>query len=149
MIAFHRVKKSPLIIGIVDRIKIILIVSRYFHSANKSCPILSANCRYNLRQVRLFLCDSSRMDKSSSATSLLYSDAVKREKKSGRQRRRSRDEKGNQGVGDFRFTNILQLFSIYFFFSITLLYHFSSLFFFIHDIYPHPQTRPTPTTHDI
>ena len=29
---------------------------------------------------------------------------------SGRGRRRSRGEKGNQGVGDFRFINILQFF---------------------------------------
>ena len=48
---FNRVKKSSLIIGIVDRIKIILMVS------------------------------SSGMDKSSSATCLLYSDVVKVEKK--------------------------------------------------------------------
>ena len=61
------------------------------------------------------------MDKSSSSKCLLYSDVVKEEPSpTGRGRRRSRDEKGNQGVGDFRFTNILQLFSIYLFFSITL-----------------------------
>ena len=53
------------------------------------------------------------MDKSSSATCLLHSDVVKgTQVKSharglGRGRRRSR-EKGNQGVGDFRFINILQ-----------------------------------------
>ena len=56
---------------------------------------------------------------------------------SARGRRRSRDEKGNKGVGDFRFINILQLFSIYFFFSISLLYLFFNTFFL-----------PTPTTHD-
>ena len=33
------------------------------------------------------------------------------------ERRRISREKGNQGVGDFRFINILQLFSINFFFS--------------------------------
>ena len=54
-------------------------------------------------------------------------------------RRRSHDEKGNQGVGGFRFTNILELFSIYFFLSMTLLYHFFPYFFC---------TRPLPTTHD-
>ena len=66
----------------------------------------------------------------------LYSDVVKGDpsptwlykETSGRGRRRSR-EKGNQEVGDFRFINILQLFSI--FFSITLLYYF-----FLHFIYP-------------
>ena len=47
-----------------------------------------------------------------------------------RARRRSKDEKGNQGIGGFGFTNILQLFSIYFFFSITLLYHFFLYFFY-------------------
>ena len=99
-------------------------MSSYFHSASQSCPILSANCRYNLRLFRLFRGDSSGMDKSSSAKCLLYSDVVKGEPSPTGRGRRSRDEKGNQGVGDIRFTNILQLFSIYFFFSITLLYHF-------------------------
>ena len=36
-------------------------------------------CRYNLRLFRLFRCDCSGMDKSSSATCLLYSDVVKAE----------------------------------------------------------------------
>ena len=124
-------------------------MSSYFHSASQSCPILSANCRYNLRLFRLFRGDSSGMDKSSSAKCLLYSDVVKGEPSPTGRGRRSRDEKGNQGVGDIRFTNILQLFSIYFFFSITLLYHFFSILFFTHDIYPHPHPRPTPTTHDL
>ena len=71
-----------------------------------------------------------------------------RGKKSARGRRRSRDEKGNQGVRDFRFINILQLFSIYFFFE--LLYFitfFFQTFFFTHEIYPHPHPRPTTSTH--
>ena len=122
-------------------------MSSYFHSASQSCPILSANCRYNLRLFRLFRGDSSGMDKSSSAKCLLYSDVVKGEPSPTGRGRRSRDEKGNQGVGDILFTNILQLFSIYFFFSITLLYHFFFYTFFTHDIYPHP--RPAPTTHDL
>ena len=117
-------------------------MSSYFHSASQSCPILSANCRYNLRLFRLFRGDSSGMDKSSSAKCLLYSDVVKGEPSpTGRGRRRSRDEKGNQGVRDFRFTNILQLFSIYVFFSITLFYHFLLDFFY-------PRHLPTLTTHD-
>ena len=70
------------------------------------------------------------MDKSSSAKCLLYSDVVKGEPSPTGRGRRSRDEKGNQGVGDILFTNILQLFSIYFFFSITLLYHFFFYTFF-------------------
>ena len=113
---FNRVKKSSLIIGIVDRIKIILIVS------------------------------SSGMDKSSSATCLLYSDVVKVEKKSGRGRRRSRDEKGTQGVGDFRFINILQLFS---FTLITLLYNFFLSYFQVPTTFTHTRTHephPRPTT---
>ena len=58
---------------------------------------------------------------------------------SGRGWRRSRDEKGNQGVGDFRFINILQFCSIYFFFSITLSFFFLYFFFY-------PRHLPTPTT---
>ena len=117
-------------------------MSSYFHSASQSCPILSANCRYNLRLFRLFRGDSSGMDKSSSAKCLLYSDVVKGEPSpTGRGRRRSCDEKSNQGVGDFRFPNILQLFSIYFFFQLLYFITFFLYFFFTHDIYPHP--RPT------
>ena len=126
-------------------------MSSYFHSASLSCPILSANCRYNLRLFRLFRGDSSGMDKSSSAKCLLYSDVVKGEPSpTGRGRRRSRDEKGNQGVRDFRFINILQRFSICFFFSITLLC--LSLFynFFLPTTFTHTHDpRPTPTTHDL
>ena len=63
----------------------------------------------------------------------------------------------NQGVGDFRFINILKLFSIYFFFFFSILFTLSFFFytFFNHDIYPHPHPRPNthyprplPTTHD-
>ena len=60
-------------------------------------------------------------------------------------RRISKHEKDNQGVGGFRFTNILQLFSICFFFSITLLYHFFLDFFYPRHL---PTPTPTPTTHD-
>ena len=65
--------------------------------------------------------------------------------KSGRRQRRSR-EKGNQGVGDFRFINFTICFS--FSVSTTLLYHFFSILFFTHDIYPHPHPHPRPTTDD-
>ena len=127
-------------------------MSSYFHLSSQSCPILSANCRnftsvsyifvaiaqvwINLHRQHIMsfiqrVCE--RGSKSSVAKEI-----------SGRRRGRSRDEKGNQGVGDFRFINILQLFSIYFFFSITF-QSFFSILFFTHDIYPHP---PTPTTHD-
>ena len=50
----------------------------------------------------------------------------------------------NQGIGDIRFTIILQLFSIYFFFSITLLSHFFHTFFHPRHL---PTPTPTPTTH--
>ena len=67
------------------------------------------------------------MDKSSSVKCLLYSDVLKGEPSpTGRGRRRSRDEKGNLGVGDFRFTNILQIFP--FFFNYATLSLFSILF---------------------
>ena len=67
---------------------------------------------------------------------------------------RRRREKDNQGVGDFRFINILQLFSIYFFFNYFTLSFFFVYFFLptTHDIYPHPRrsthdTQPTTSTH--
>ena len=62
---------------------------------------------------------------------------------SGRGRRRSRDEKGNQGVGDLRFMNILQLFSFYFFFQLLYVIIFFSILFL-----PTTFTQATPTTHD-
>ena len=114
-------------------------MSSYFHSASQRCPILPANWRYNLRLFRLFRGDSSGMDKSSSAKCLLYSDVVKGEPSPTGRGRRSRDD---QGVGDIRFTNILQLFSIYFF--LQLLYLITLLYFF----YPRHLPTPTPTTHD-
>ena len=59
---------------------------------------------------------------------------------SGRGRRRSRDENGNQGVGDFRFINILPIFSIYYYF---LFYHFFSIPF-LPTTFTHTHTH----THD-
>ena len=60
---------------------------------------------------------------------------------SGRGRRRSRNEKGNQGVGNFRFINIVQIFSIYCCF-------FYFVIFFLYLFYPRHLPTPTPTTHD-
>ena len=147
MIAFHHVQKSPLIIEIVDRIKINSEQLRYFHSASQSCPILSANCRCNLRLFRLFRSDSKGVDKSSSSKCLLNSDVVKGKPSPTGRGRRNRNEKDNQGVGDIRFTNILHLFSIYFFFSVTLRYHFFSILFYPRHLST-PTPTPTPTTHD-
>ena len=64
---------------------------------------------------------------------------------SGRGRTRSR-EKGNQGIGDFRFINILQLNFFYLFFFQLLCFIIFFYTFFTHEIYPHP--RPKPTTQD-
>ena len=62
--------------------------------------------------------------------------------KSGRGRRRSREQKGNQGVRDFRFINILQLFLFASFLQLLyFIFFFFIILFLTHDIYPHP--RPT------
>ena len=66
---------------------------------------------------------------------------------SRRGRRKSRDEKGNQGVGDFRFINILQISSIYYYY---FCYHLFSILF-LPTTFTHTHThdpRPLPTTHD-
>ena len=141
MIAFHHVKKSPLIIEIVDRIKINSEQLRYFHSASQSCPILSANCRCNLRLFRLFRSDSKGVDKSSSSKCLLYSDVVKGKTSPTGRGRRNRNEKDNQGVGDIRFINIFTtFFYLFLFFNYTI---------FLYFFYPRHLTTPTPTTHDL
>ena len=129
------------------------IASSYFHSASQSCPILSANCSIiyvcfvyfaaiaqvwiNLHRQNVFY------------TVLLWKGSKVPQELGGR--RRSKHEKDNQGVGGFRFTNILKLFSICFFFSITLLYHFFSRLF-LPTTFTHTHTHdpyPLPTTHDI
>ena len=68
---------------------------------------------------------------------------------SRRGRRRSRDEKGNQGVGHFRFINILQIFSANYLLISSITFTLSFFFpcFFYPDIYPHPhRTHPRPRT---
>ena len=60
---FHLVKKSPLIIGIVARIKINNEPLVPFSDTE-----LSIHCTYNLRLFRLFRGNSSSLDRSSSAT---------------------------------------------------------------------------------
>ena len=89
------------------------------------------------------------MDRSSSAKCLLYSDVMKGEPSPTGRGRRSRDEKGNQGVGDIRFTN--KYFTPFFYSFLFLNYFTLSLFFytfFTHDIYAHPHPRPTTSTDD-
>ena len=136
-------------------------MSSYFHSASQSCPILSAKCTFGTYFTAVciyFPGDRSVMDKSSSATCLLYNDhrCCERGPKSHvakeisarwRRRRRSR-EKGNLGVGDSRFINILQLFSIYFiiFSNYFTLSFFSILFLPTIFTHTHDQ-RPTTSTH--
>ena len=67
---------------------------------------------------------------------------------SGRGRRRSRNEKGNQGVGYFRFINVVQIFSIYCCFFIVVIFcsipFLPTTFTQTHTHDP----RPLPTTHD-
>ena len=115
-------------------------LSSYFHSASQSCLILSANCTF--RHILHLLLHRQHV----SYTVMLWKGKYHVAKeKSGRRQRRSR-EKGNQGVGDFRFINFTICFS--FFVSITLLYHFF-LYFFLPTTFTHTHDpRPLPTTHD-
>ena len=104
-------------------------MSSHFHFANQSCPILSANCRHNLRLFRLFRSNSSGMDKSSSGKCLLYSDVVKGEPSPTRRGRRSRDKKAIKELEIFVSQIFYNFFLFISFFSITLLYHFFSMLF--------------------
>ena len=128
-------------------------MSSYFHSASESCRpyflqiariiyvcfayfAVIAQVWINLhRQHEMYFiqCGCERGAKSHVAKEI-----------SGRGRRRSRDEKGNQGVGDFQFINILQLFLFISFFQLFLLYHFFLYFF-----NPRHLRTPAPTTHDL
>ena len=93
------------------------------------------------------------MDKSSSATCLLYSDVVKGEPSPKYLRKyQEEDEEAvtKKAIKEFEIfvSQIFYkffLFISFFFGSITLLNHFFNTFF-THDIYPHPHQRPTPTT---
>ena len=155
VIAFHRVKKSSLIIGIVDRIKINSEQPLPFSESQLFIPyflqivrityvcfvyfaaIAQVCINFHRQHVWQWWCERGAKSHVSKEIS-------------GRGRRRSRGVKGNQGVGDFRSINILQFFSIYYYY-----YYYYYLFiiffltFFTHDIYPHPHSRPTPTTHDL
>ena len=111
-------------------------MSSYFHSASQSCPILSANCRYNLRLFRLFRGDSSGMDKSSAAKCILYSDVVKGEPSPKGRGRRSRDEKAIKKLEIF----VSQIFHNFFLFiSFFQLLYFITFFpyFFLPTTFTH------------
>ena len=147
MIAFHRVKKSPLIIGIVDQTKI---------NGEKLFPFSESElshtfCKLQVSDLRLFRSfrgDSLGMDKSSSAKCLLYSDVVKGEPSpTGRGRRRkSRHDQSRSWRYSFHkhFTTFFNLFLFFNYFTLSLFFYT----FFTQDIYPHPHPRPLPTTHD-
>ena len=130
-----------------------VIVSSYFHSVSQSCPILSTNCTFrkwfyvcfvyfaaiaqgwwiNLRSFIFILYIFLHIWCERGAKSHVAKEISER----GRTRSR---EKGNQGVGDVRFINILQLNFFYLFFLIALLHHFFPYLFY-------PRNLPTPTTH--
>ena len=140
VIAFHRVKKFPLITGIVDQISIqrvravpyllpiagIIYVSFVYFAAIAQAWI---NLHRQHASFIVMLWKGNQVPRTTVAWEI-----------SVRGWRRSRDEKGNQGVGDFRFINILQFCSIYLFFSITLSFFFLYFFF-----YPRHSPTPTPT----
>ena len=123
-------------------------------------PILSANCRYNLRLFRLFSGNNSGNIGINLHRQHVFHIVMlwKRTQVpvaweiSGRGRRRSRDEKGNQGVGDFRFINIWQLFPfLFFFFNYFIVSFFFFAILFLLTTFTHTHThdpRPLPTTHD-
>ena len=150
VIAFHRVKKSLLIIGIVDRIKINSEQPLPFSESELSIPyflqivrityvcfvyfaaIAQVCINFHRQHVWQWWCERG-------AKSHVCKEV------SGRGRRRSR---GDQGVGDFRFINIFQFFSIYYYYDYYYYYYLFIIFFltfFTHVIYPHP--RPTTSTH--
>ena len=129
-------------------------MSSYFHSASQSCPILSANCRYNIRLFRSFRGDSLGMDKSSSAKCLLYSDVVKGEPSPTGRRRRSRDDQSRNWRYSFHnhFTTFFYLSLFFNYFTFTLFPYFFSPTTFTHThTHTHTHTydpRSLPTTHD-
>ena len=143
VIALHRVKKSPLIIGIVDRIKI-----NSEHQSESELSHTFFKLQYNLRLFLLFRGDSSGMDTSSSAKCLLYSDVAKGEPSPTGTARMKKKQRWKRQSRSWRFS-----FDKYFttFFYLFLLFNYFTLSFFFytfltHDIYPHPHPRPTPTT---
>ena len=151
VIAFHHVKKSPLIIGIVDRIKINSEQPLSFSDSELSIPYflqivrITYVCFVYFAAIAQVCINFHRQHVWSFIQWWCGRGAKSHVSKeiSGRGRRRSRGLKGNQGVGDFRSINILQFFSIYYCcFFLSFICHT----FFTHDIYPHPHQRSTSTT---
>ena len=157
VITFHGVKKSPLIIGIVGRIKINsdqplpfskseLLISYFLQILRITYvwfvyfAVIAKVCiNFHRQHVWSFIqwwCERGAKSHVSKEIS-------------GRGRRRSRGVKGNQGAGDFRFINILQFFSIYYYYYFLII--FSILFLPTTFTHTHTHThepRPLPTTHD-
>ena len=144
VIAFHRVKKSPLIIGIVDQIKI-NSEQLDFHSASQSCPTLSSI-------IIIYVCFVYFAPIAHVWINLYRQNVLQWccEMGAKSHRKRTKKKPWHKEVGDFRFTNIY--FRTFFYLFLFFNYFTLSLFFdtfFTHNIYPHPHPRPLPTTHDI
>ena len=148
MIEFHRVKKSPLITGIVDRIKI--NSEQLFPFSESELSDTFCKLQYNLRLFRLFRDDSSGMDKSSSAKCLLYSDVAKGEPSPTETARTRKKQRRKRQSRSWRFSFHEHFTAFFLFISFFQLLYFIIFFytFFTHEINPHPHPRPTPTTHD-
>ena len=148
VIAFHRVKKSPLIIEIkingeqphpfseselfipyfLQIVPITYVCFVYFAAIAQVC------INFHRQHVWQWWCERGAKSHVSKEIS-------------GRGRTRSRGVKGNQGVGDFRFINILQFFSIYL--LLLFFYHFFHTFLPTTFTHTHTHTHthdPQPTT---
>ena len=149
--SIDRVKNSPLFIGIVDRIKInseqLLPSSESELSIPYFLQIASIIyvCFVYFAAIAQVWINLHRQHVMSSIQWWCERGAKSHVAKeiSGRGRRRNRDEMGNQGVGDFRFINILQLFSIDFFFNYFYFIIFSTLFLPTSTHTHDPHLRPT------
>ena len=148
VIAFHHVKKSPLIIGIVDRIKINSEQPLSFSDSELSIPYflqivrITYVCFVYFAAIAQVCINFHRQHVWSFIQWWCGRGAKSHVSKEniGKRTKKSRREKGNERVWDFRFINILQ-----FFLFIIIFYNFFHTFF-THDIYPHPHQRPTSTT---
>ena len=120
---FHRVKKSPLIIGIVDRIKI-------NNKSELSHTFFLQIARFDIFYFCfVYFADRSGMDKSPSVTCLLYSDVVKGDTSPTLLRKYQEEDEEEAVKREFKESEIFvsknfTTFFCLFFFSITLLYHF-------------------------